>query len=119
MNKIGIFFRSFCLNLPTSRLFELANFPNVLRQNVIDMQTTSNQTRNEIGVAQIQASCGSLIHKVELNNGVITNYQIVAPTECNFHPNGVAALHLNVLNAKNKALSQTQATLIINAIDPF
>lgn len=102
-----------------SRLLELAAMPNLLRQNVSEMQTPKNSTeKTSVGISQIQASRGLLIHKVEIQNGLISNYQIVAPTEWNFHPNGVAALSLNSLDAKNKALLQTQATLIINAIDP-
>ncbi len=101
-----------------SRLFELANLPNVLRQNVFDMKSPSIQTKNKIGVAQIQASRGLLIHKVELENGVIANYQIIAPTEWNFQPNGVAALSLQSLCVHNETLLHQHAALIINAIDP-
>ncbi len=102
----------------TSRLFELANLPNVLRQNFINMQTPSNPTENEMGVVQIQASRGLLIHKVEMKNGLISDYQIVAPTEWNFHPNGVAALSLQSLCVHNETLLRQHAALIINAIDP-
>ncbi len=106
------------MTLLASRLFELANLPNVLRQNFIDIQTLSNQTKNEIGVAQIQASRGLLIHKVELKNGVIANYQIVAPTEWNFQHGGVAALSLQSLSARDTTTLRQHAALIINAIDP-
>jgi uptake hydrogenase large subunit len=101
-----------------SRLFELANLPNVLQQNFIDMQTPFNQTKNEMGVAQIQASRGLLIHKVELKNGVIANYQIVAPTEWNFQRSGVAELSLQTLDAHDTTTLRQHAALIINAIDP-
>lgn len=102
----------------TSRLFELATMPNVLRQNFIDIQTPSNQTQNKTGAAQIQASRGLLIHKVELENGVIANYQIVAPTEWNFQRGGVAALSLQSLSARDTTTLRQHAALIINAIDP-
>lgn len=101
-----------------SRLVELATMPNVLRQNVMEMQTPFNQTQNKTGVAQIQASRGLLIHKVKLKNDVIANYQIVAPTEWNFQNNAVAALSLQSLSARDKTLLHQQAALIINAIDP-
>lgn len=101
-----------------SRLFELANLPNVLRQNFIDIQTPSNQTQNKTGVAQIQASRGLLIHKVEMENDLITNYQIVAPTEWNFQNNAVAALSLQSLSARDTTTLHQHAALIINAIDP-
>lgn len=101
-----------------SRLFELATIPNVLRQNMVDMQTTSNQTKNKMSMAQIQASRGLLIHKVELKNGVIANYQIIAPTEWNFQRGGVAALSLQSLSARDTTTLRQHAALIINAIDP-
>jgi hypothetical protein len=101
-----------------SRLFELAAMPNVLRQNFIDIQTPSNQTQNKTGAAQIQASRGLLIHKVELENGVIANYQIVAPTEWNFQRGGVAELSLQTLDAHDTTTLRQHAALIINTIDP-
>ncbi|MDD5216111.1 MAG: nickel-dependent hydrogenase large subunit [Methylococcales bacterium] len=101
-----------------SRLVELASLPNVLRQNFIAMQTPSNQTQNKTGVAQIQASRGLLIHKVELKNNLITHYQIVAPTEWNFQRGGVAELSLQTLDARDTTTLCQHAALIINAIDP-
>lgn len=101
-----------------SRLLELANLPNVLRQNVIAMQTSKNETQNKTGVSQIQASRGLLIHKVELKNGVIANYQIVAPTEWNFQRGSVAELSLQTLDARDTTTLRQHAALIINAIDP-
>jgi Ni,Fe-hydrogenase I large subunit len=101
-----------------SRLFELANIANLLRQNIVDMQTPSNQKKINVGISQVQASRGLLIHKVELKNGVIANYQIVAPTEWNFQSNGIAALSLQSLCVHNKTLLRQHAALIINAIDP-
>ncbi len=59
-----------------------------------------------------------LIHNVALKSGIISYYQIIAPTEWNFQPNGIAALSLQQLTAPNKALLQQQAAMLINAIDP-
>lgn len=106
-----------------SRLVELANLPNLIRQNLADLTTmpllkSSSFSSSQVGLAQIQASRGLLIHRVALKNGLVANYQIVAPTEWNFHPQGVAALGLQQLTATNKTLLQQQAALVIKAIDP-
>ncbi len=105
-----------------SRLFELAMMPNVLKQNLIDLQmpftANSHRIKSTTGVAKIQASRGLLIHKVELKYGLIANYQIIAPTEWNFQPNSVAAKSLQSLSAQDKTTLHQHAALIINTIDP-
>lgn len=105
-----------------SRLSELANLPDILRQHAMDMRTGSPlkdcQSCDEMGLAQIQTSRGLLIHRVELNHGVIKNYQIIAPTEWNFHPHGIAALSLHTLTAPDEITLRHQATLLIQALDP-
>lgn len=106
-----------------SRLCELANLPDVLRQNATKLMTASplkdwQSCVPQTGLAQIQTSRGLLIHRVELKHGMIANYQIIAPTEWNFHPQGVAALSLQQLTAPDKSTLQQQAALVINALDP-
>jgi hypothetical protein len=106
-----------------ARLCELANLANIIKQNATELRTGSplkdcQSYANAIGLAQIQTSRGLLIHRVELNDGVIKNYQIIAPTEWNFHPQGVAALSLQQLTAPDKSSLLQQAQLVINAIDP-
>jgi coenzyme F420-reducing hydrogenase alpha subunit len=102
-----------------SRLCELANLPYLIRKNMAEIRTDSplkdcQSYASATGLAQVQTSRGLLIHRVELKQGIIKNYQIIAPTEWNFHPQGVAALSLQKVTAK----LQQQATLIINALDP-
>lgn len=43
------------------------------------------------GLAVVEATRGMLAHRVELVDGVIGRYQILAPTEWNFHPQGVVS----------------------------
>lgn len=71
-----------------------------------------------IGMAQLEAARGRLIHRVELHEGVTSRYQIVAPTEWNFHPKGVAVSLLKSLSARDKRSLIEQADLLINSIDP-
>ncbi len=106
----------------TSRLIELAQLPDVLRQNAMELRTGSFlqdcQSYNTTGLAQVQTSRGLLIHRVALAQGVLADYQIIAPTEWNFHPHGVAAVSLQTLTTNAESTLRQQATLLINAFDP-
>jgi len=44
-----------------------------------------------VGVAQVEAPRGRLAHWVELRDGKIRDWKILAPTEWNFHPEGALA----------------------------
>lgn len=69
------------------------------------------------GIGQVVAARGHLVHRVSLQGETIGRYQILAPTEWNFHPQGVAATALAGLRGDRTAVEQ-QARLLINAIDP-
>jgi len=62
-----------------------------------------------------------LLHRVCLErsggNVLIADYQIVAPTEWNLHPQGVLALALSSLPSTDPR-SQRQAELLMAAFDP-
>ena len=73
---------------------------------------------NEVGLTQIQAARGLLIHRLALRQGKVSDYCIVAPTEWNFHPEGVVAQSLAQLEAENPSDLRKQAELLINAVDP-
>ena len=80
---------------------------------------TDNDTSlpNQSGIGIVEAARGRLIHHVQLEEEEITRYQIVAPTEWNFHPQGVVVQALQQLPFAVRDLEQ-QARLIIHAIDP-
>ena len=71
-----------------------------------------------VGLVQVQAARGLLLHRLVLEHGRVQDYRIVAPTEWNFHPNGVVTASLQQLQADSIQLLQQQAELLINAIDP-
>ena len=48
----------------------------------------------------------------------IERFYILAPTEWNFHPQGVAVDSLNNLDRDDLSTLQLQADLLIHAIDP-
>ncbi len=69
------------------------------------------------GIGQVAAARGQLVHRVCLEDERVTSYQILAPTEWNFHPRGVVARGLSGLQGDPEQM-QRQARLLINAIDP-
>lgn len=74
-------------------------------------------TAENTGIAQVAAARGQLVHRVELEDGKVRDYRILAPTEWNFHPQGVVARALAGLRGGQAQIEQ-QARLLINAIDP-
>lgn len=102
-----------------ARLVELAGLPNRLRSaDVVAGIQENDHLPAGVGIAQIEAARGRLIHRVVLENDVISRYQILAPTEWNFHPAGVLAKSLKGLKFESVELLKQQAALLINAIDP-
>lgn len=71
-----------------------------------------------IALAQVQAARGLLIHRLELRQGRVYDYRIVAPTEWNFHPDGVLAQGLKSLQVDDADGLRQQAEWLINAVDP-
>ena len=74
-----------------------------------------------VGLAMIQAARGLLVHRVRVDrdSGHIADYRILAPTEWNFHPRGVAVAGLARLMAEApRADLERLARLYITALDP-
>ena len=71
-----------------------------------------------VGIGQVDAARGHLVHRVELENEKVKRYQILAPTEWNFHPDGVLTKALMTLTGRDHKTLQQQAAMLINAIDP-
>jgi len=75
------------------------------------------------GIGRVSAARGELVHHVELaqgvelDNTVISDYRILAPTEWNFHPQGIVNKALCSLKGDMDQIKQ-QAKLLITAIDP-
>lgn len=114
----GIFTRS------VARLFELAAVPARLTEAMQSLATGNGFKSNAVtgpdgvGLAQVEAARGRLLHRVELNGLQVVRYQILAPTEWNFHPRGVAAELLGWLEAATESELLKQAHQLILAIDP-
>lgn len=70
------------------------------------------------GLAAINTARGLLIHRVVQTQGLIQHYQVLAPTEWNFHPQGSLYRMLSVLEFKDEADLRAQAGALITALDP-
>ena len=72
-----------------------------------------------VGLAMIQAARGLLVHRVRVDGECIADYRILAPTEWNFHPQGVVAVGLaGLMDEAPTADLQWLARLFITAVDP-
>ncbi|MCP4487925.1 MAG: hypothetical protein GY820_11490 [Gammaproteobacteria bacterium] len=104
-----------------ARLVELASIPQQLKQLLSQLEENPQPTitdNRRFGIAQTEAARGRLIHRVEIDQDRISHYQILAPTEWNFHPRGLIAKSLGNLKADSSRQLELLARLIINAIDP-
>ena len=68
------------------------------------------------GLGLVEAARGLLAHRVELESGRVKRYQILAPTEWNFHPEGPLARGL--MGAPAGPELERRATLLALALDP-
>jgi hypothetical protein len=75
------------------------------------------------GIGRVAAARGELVHRVDLAHGavpektVIDDYRILAPTEWNFHPQGIVNKALCSLKGDLDQVKR-QAKLLITTIDP-
>jgi len=104
-----------------ARLVELARIPAQLRdllERIEHGDAAANIDSASGGLAQTEAARGRLVHRAQLANDVVSSYQILAPTEWNFHPRGLIAESLGDLRADNPEQLEKLARLMINTIDP-
>ena len=72
-----------------------------------------------VGLGWVDSARGRLVHQAELDDQErISRYRILAPTEWNAHPRGLAAQLLAGIAAGAPAAVQRQARLVIQTIDP-
>jgi coenzyme F420-reducing hydrogenase alpha subunit len=73
---------------------------------------------NGKGLGSAEAARGRLVHAVEVADGLVRRYRILAPTEWNFHPEGAAARGLAQIANSAPAQREWLARLFITAVDP-
>lgn len=99
-----------------TEIAELAEGINKLSAPVRSLRTYS-VTAAHRGIGRVAAARGELAHSVQLEDSVISDYRILAPTEWNFHPQGIVNKALCSLKGDMDQVKQ-QAELLITAIDP-
>ena len=77
----------------------------------------SEKTAAKTGISQVEAARGRLVHRVVCDDGVVSDYRIVAPTEWNFHATGSVADGLAHLATDRPDVVQ-QADLFLTLMDP-
>ncbi len=70
------------------------------------------------GVAAVETARGLLLHRACVAGGRIASYQIVAPTEWNFHRDGPLTRGLTGMRASDEATLRRHARLAVQALDP-
>ncbi|WP_434361238.1 nickel-dependent hydrogenase large subunit [Parasalinivibrio latis] len=65
----------------------------------------------------VESARGCLLHRLELKRDTVVNYQILAPTEWNFHPRGCLAQMVRALPFNDPEIERKVRALVL-AIDP-
>ncbi len=73
---------------------------------------------NGEGLAAVQTARGLLLHRAVVTGERVSAYQIVAPTEWNFHPAGALVRGLEGAEARDEAALASDARLVVQALDP-
>lgn len=71
-----------------------------------------------VGLARVETARGVLLHLMQVNDGRVVGYVIVAPTEWNFHPHGAFARELTGVPAADAAAAGRFARALALALDP-
>jgi hypothetical protein len=105
-----------------ARLSELAGLPGRIAAALESVSTDAPPIQigwpagRASGVGQVEAARGRLIHRVEIEGGQVRAYRILAPTEWNFHPEGVLARGLRGIEVGPDLAAL--AALYAEAVDP-
>ncbi|MGE0054826.1 MAG: nickel-dependent hydrogenase large subunit [Hyphomicrobium sp.] len=106
-----------------ARLIDLALLPQIMRRTLANVNFQdvpwlfeSNHFATECGVSEVETVRGRLIHAVRIQQDIVRNYAILAPTEWNFHPAGIAADALMAM-ASGKNIAE-RAKLFLAVLDP-
>lgn len=72
----------------------------------------------DIGLARVETARGPLLHLVQVREGHIAHYVMVAPTEWNFHPAGPFVRDLAGLAAGSRGEAERLAREVALSLDP-
>jgi Ni,Fe-hydrogenase I large subunit len=70
------------------------------------------------GASAVETARGLLLHRAIVHDDRVVDYQIVAPTEWNFHPEGALVRGLEGSEVEDERRLLRAATLAVHALDP-
>ncbi|WP_426416030.1 nickel-dependent hydrogenase large subunit [Aestuariirhabdus sp. LZHN29] len=70
------------------------------------------------GAGWVETARGILVHRLDIHHGRVQRYQVVAPTEWNFHPEGPLVREVLALAGDNVDLLRQRVQLICLSLDP-
>lgn len=76
------------------------------------------QVAERCGLALVETARGTLLHRVELDGDRVARYAIVAPTEWNFHPQGVFVREMTGRPAATRAEALLAGRRLALSLDP-
>lgn len=71
-----------------------------------------------VGLARVETARGLLLHLIQINDGRVGRYVIVAPTEWNFHPQGAFAREITGVHAASRDQAECIGRRLALALDP-
>ena len=101
----------------TARLVELAHWACAEAGPARDWVDVARCGQNA-GLARVETARGVLLHRVLVENGVIGEYAMVAPTEWNFHPRGAFAREAVRIAEPDEASALRKAQWLALSLDP-
>lgn len=107
------------LSRAVAELAELASLPGAVAAALEDDPGRAGAgLPPKTGVGQVEAARGRLVHRVVLDADQVTHYQIVAPTEWNFHPHGALLSGLAKLPRRDAGDVRRMGSMLITTVDP-
>jgi coenzyme F420-reducing hydrogenase alpha subunit len=76
------------------------------------------QIGENVGLARVETARGLLLHLIQVKDGRVGRYVIVAPTEWNFHPQGAFVREIADCPASTRGAAETAARRLALALDP-
>ena len=102
-----------------ARIAEVAQMLDVLAGAQAEAPRTQSVTLGDgDGLGAVETARGLLLHRVRLRDECVADYQIVAPTEWNFHPQGPLVRGLADAPADDRAALLRAARLAVHSLDP-
>lgn len=78
----------------------------------------SHALSDEAGLGLAETARGLLLHRAQIERGLVTSYCIVAPTEWNFHPQGPLLQGLAGRSATDHERLERDARVVVQSLDP-